>query len=236
MSVALVGAGPGDPELITVRGLARLRACEVLVYDRLVADELVAEAPAAALRIERDGLVQEDVNRLLVLYGRQGRRVVRLKGGDPFIFGRGGEEALALAAAGVPFELVPGVSSLSAVPGSVGIPVTHRGVSSTVTAFAANDVERLDAAALARVPGTLVAFMGGAVVGRLAERLIELGRAASTPAAVISSGTTDREQVVTAPLGAVAAAARDLPTPALVVIGDVVAVRGALGALRRSAA
>jgi len=236
MSVALVGAGPGDPELITVRGLARLRACEVLVYDRLVADELVDEAPTGALRIPRDDFQQEDVNKLLVMHGRQGRRVVRLKGGDPFVFGRGGEEALALAHAGVPFELVPGVSSLSAVPESVGIPVTHRGVSSTVTAFAANDVEALDAAALARVPGTLVAFMGGAVVGRLAARLIEHGLAASTPAAVVSAGTTDREQVVTAPLGAIAAAARNLPTPALVVIGDVVAVREALGALRRSAA
>src|SRR5205823_11442345 len=115
--------------------------------------------------------------------------------------------------AGVPFELVPGVSSMAAVPESAGIPVTHRGVSQTVTAFAANDVESLDAAALARVPGTLVAFMGGAVVGRLAERLIAEGKPASTPAAVISSGTTDSEQVVTAPLGAIAAAARDLPTP-----------------------
>jgi uroporphyrin-III C-methyltransferase len=244
VSVALVGAGPGDPELITVRGLARLRECEVLVYDRLVSVELLDEAPAGALRIARDDFAQDDVNRLLVMHGRNGRRVVRLKGGDPFVFGRGGEEALALAEAGIPFELVPGVSSLSAVPESVGIPVTHRGLSSTVTAFAANDVEALDAAALARVPGTLVAFMGGAVVGRLAERLIEHGRPASTPAAVISSGTTEREQVVTAPLGAIAAAARDLPTPALVVIGDVVDVREALGvaccealrAVRRSAA
>jgi uroporphyrin-III C-methyltransferase len=236
VSVALVGAGPGDPELITVRGLKRLRECEVLVYDRLVPEALVDEAPAGALRIARDDFGQEDVNRLLVMHGRNSRRVVRLKGGDPFVFGRGGEEALALADAGIPFELVPGVSSLSAVPESVGIPVTHRGVSSTGTAFAANDVESLDAAALARVPGTLVAFMGGAVVGRLAERLIEHGRPASTPAAVISSGTTEREQVVTAPLGAIAAAASNLPTPALVVIGDVVAVREALRAVRRSAA
>jgi uroporphyrin-III C-methyltransferase len=236
VSVALVGAGPGDPELITVRGLKRLRECEVLVYDRLVPEALGDEAPAGALRIARDDFGQEDVNRLLVMHGRNSRRVVRLKGGDPFVFGRGGEEALALADAGIPFELVPGVSSLSAVPESVGIPVTHRGVSSTVTAFAANDVESLDAAALARVPGTLVAFMGGAVVGRLAERLIEHGRPASTPAAVISSGTTEREQVVTAPLGAIAAAASNLPTPALVVIGDVVAVREALRAVRRSAA
>jgi len=235
VSVALVGAGPGDPELVTVRGLARVRACEVLVYDRLVARELVDEAPVDALRIPRDSLAQDEVNALLVRHGRE-RRVVRLKGGDPFVFGRGGEEALALADAGVPFELVPGVSSLSAVPESVHIPVTHRGVASAVTAFAANDVQSLDAAALARVPGTLVAFMGGARVGQLAQRLIANGKPASTPAAVVSRGTTDDEQVVVAPLGAIGRAATGLPTPALVVIGEVVAVRGALGALRRSAA
>src|SRR5437763_2605110 len=173
MTVSLVGAGPGGPELITVRGLARVRACEVLVYDRLVAPEIVDEAPIGSLRISRDGLSQDDINSLLVAHGRRGRRVVRLKGGDPFVFGRGGEEALALAEAGVPFELVPGVSSIAAVPESVLIPVTHRGVSNSVTAFAANDVEALDVAALARVPGTLVALMGGARAGRLAQRRIE---------------------------------------------------------------
>jgi uroporphyrin-III C-methyltransferase len=236
MTVSLVGAGPGDPELITVRGLARVRTCEVLVYDRLVAPAIVAEAPIGSLRISRDGLGQEEVNALLVAHGRRGRRVVRLKGGDPFVFGRGGEEALALVRAGVPFELVPGVSSIAAVPESAGIPVTHRGISQAVTAFAANDVEQLDARALAQVPGTLVAFMGGAVVGRLAERLIDHGKAAATPAAVVSRGTLDDEQVVVAPLGAIGDAARDLPTPALVVIGEVVAVREALGALARAAA
>ena len=231
MSVALVGAGPGDPELITVRGLARLRNCEVLIYDRLVSAELVAEAPADALRIPRDDHGQEQVNALLVEHGRRSR-VVRLKGGDPFVFGRGGEEALALAEAGIPFELVPGVSSIAAVPESVLIPVTHRGVSAAVTAFAAHDVEALDVAALARVPGTLVAFMGGARAERLAQRLIEHGKPASTPTAVISRGTTDEEEVVVAPLGALQGATA---TPALVVIGDVVAVRAAL-ALQRSAA
>ncbi len=228
MTVVLVGAGPGDPELITVRGLARVRECEVLIYDRLVSEEIVAEAPEDAVLISRDGIGQDDVNALLVAYGRRGRRVVRLKGGDPFVFGRGGEEALALARAGVPFEVVPGVSSIAAVPESAGIPVTHRGISQAVTAFAANDVDQLDARALAQVPGTLVAFMGGAVVGRLAERLIEEGKPASTPAAVVSRGTLEDEQVVVAPLGAIGAAARDLPTPALVVIGEVVAVREAL--------
>jgi uroporphyrin-III C-methyltransferase len=228
MTVVLVGAGPGDPELITVRGLARVRECEVLIYDRLVSEEIVAEAPEDAILISRDGIGQDDVNALLVAYGRRGRRVVRLKGGDPFVFGRGGEEALALVRAGVRFEVVPGVSSIAAVPESAGIPVTHRGISQAVTAFAANDVEQLDARALAQVPGTLVAFMGGTVLGRLAERLIEEGKPASTPAAVVSRGTLEDEQVVVAPLGAIGAAARDLPTPALVVIGEVVAVREAL--------
>jgi len=229
LSVALVGAGPGDPGLITVKGLERVRACDVLVYDRLVASELVDEAPG--LRIERDGLSQEVVNELLVSYGRDSV-VVRLKGGDPFLFGRGGEEALALAEAGVPFEVIPGVSSLASVPGSAGIPVTHRGLSSAVTAFAAHDVEALDVAALARMPGTLVAFMGGANAKRLAQRLIEHGKPSSTPAAVISRGTTDEEEVVVTPLGALTAVDA---TPALVVIGDVVAVRAAL-AVQRSAA
>jgi uroporphyrin-III C-methyltransferase len=236
MTVSLVGAGPGDPELITVRGLARVRACDVIVFDRLVAPELVGEAPAEALRVERDRLGQEDVNRLLVAHGRRGRRVVRLKGGDPFVFGRGGEEALALARAGVSFEVIPGVSSLSAVPGSAAIPVTHRGVASAVTAFAAHDVETLDAAALARAPGTLVGFMGLAGLERLAQRLVEQGLPSSTPAAVVSAGTTPREQTVVAPLGAIAAAARHLPTPALVVIGEVVSLRDALAPARASAA
>jgi siroheme synthase len=188
------------------------------------------------VRISRDGLSQDDINSLLVAHGKRGRRVVRLKGGDPFVFGRGGEEALALVRAQVPFEVVPGVSSIAAVPESAGIPVTHRGVSQMVTAFAANDVEQLDARALAQIPGTLVAFMGGAVVERLAERLIEHGKPASTPAAVISRGTTEDEEVVVAPLGAIGAAAREAPTPALVVIGEVVALREALGALARNAA
>ena len=235
MTVSLVGAGPGDPDLITVKGLARVRACDVIVFDRLVARELLEAAPGGALRIERDRLSQEEVNDLLVSYGRH-CSVVRLKGGDPLLFGRGGEEALALADADVPFEIVPGVSSLASVPGSAGIPVTHRGVSSAVTAFAAHDVEGLDAAALARVPGTLVAFMGLAGLERLAERLIDHGRPASTPAAVVSAGTTPDERVVTAPLGAISRAAKGLPTPALLVVGEVVSLRAELRALRRSAA
>src|SRR5436853_6809829 len=161
MSVALVGAGPGDPGLITVKGLERVRACDVIVYDRLVAPELVDEAPADALRIERDRLEQEEVNQLLVALGRRGDDVVRLKGGDPFLFGRGGEEALALAEAGVPFEVVPGVTSAIAVPAYAGIPVTHRGLSSQVTFFTGHEnpekaESAINYAALARLGGTQV--------------------------------------------------------------------------------
>src|SRR5262249_58095726 len=121
--VWLVGAGPGDPGLMTVRGLELLRSCDAVVFDRLVAPELVDEAPAEALRIGREQLGQEEINALLVRLARRGLDVVRLKGGDPFLFGRGGEEALALVDAGVPFEVVPGVSSLAAVPAAAGIPV-----------------------------------------------------------------------------------------------------------------
>ena len=128
MTVHLVGAGPGDPGLITVRGLELVRACDVLVHDRLVAPELVGEAPVDAIWIAREPLGQDAVNGLLVGFGRAGLDVVRLKGGDPFVFGRGGEEALALAEAGVDFEVVPGVSALGAVPGAAGVPVTHRGL------------------------------------------------------------------------------------------------------------
>ena len=157
-TVHLVGAGPGDPGLITVRGLDLVRSCDVLVHDRLVAQELVDEAPDDALRIPHEGLDQQRVNELLVSLARAGLDVVRLKGGDPFVFGRGGEEALALAAAGVEFEVVPGVSSLAAVPAAACIPVTHRGVSSQVTIV--NGHGSIDFAALGRAPGTLVVFMG----------------------------------------------------------------------------
>jgi uroporphyrin-III C-methyltransferase len=217
--VSLVGAGPGDPGLITVRGLEALRACDAVVYDRLVAAELVDEAPADALRVAREPLGQGEINDLLVRLARRGLDVVRLKGGDPFLFGRGGEEALALVAAGVPFEVVPGVSSLAAVPAAAGIPVTHRGVSSQVTIV--NGHGPLDFAALAATPGTLVAFMGLAGLGELARGLIEHGRNASTPAAVIASGTLPAQRTVVGPLAEIADAAIDLEPPALVVIGDV---------------
>jgi len=227
--VWLVGAGPGDPGLITVRGLELLRECDAVVYDRLVAPELVDEAPADAIRVGREPLEQEEINRLLVQLARRGLDVVRLKGGDPFLFGRGGEEALALLDAGVPFEVVPGVSSIASVPGAAGIPVTHRGVSSQVTIL--NGHGPLDFAALAATPGTLVVFMGLGRLEELAAGLIEHGRAASTPAAVIASGTLPEQRVVVAQLDRIADAAEDLSAPALIVIGDVVALREALAGL-----
>jgi uroporphyrin-III C-methyltransferase len=220
--VYLVGAGPGDPGLITVRGLELVRSCDVLVYDRLVASELVEEAPADATLIARDPLDQSAVNGLLVGFGRAGLEVVRLKGGDPFVFGRGGEEALALAEAGVAYEVVPGVSSLSAVPAAAGFPVTHRGVASQATLAAGHDPDTLDYATLARAEGTVVLFMAFRNLEEIARRLVTHGRDASTPAAVIASGTTGEQETVFAPLAELADAAADLDPPALVVIGDVV--------------
>jgi uroporphyrin-III C-methyltransferase len=230
MTVFLVGAGPGDPGLITARGLELVRSCDVLVHDRLVADELVAEAPQDAIHIGRERLEQEEISRLLVLYGRRDLNVVRLKGGDPFVFGRGGEEALALAEAGVPFEIVPGVSSLSAVPASAGIPITHRGVSAQVTIVQGQGP--LDFEALARAPGTLVLFMA---LGRLAEiagGLLEHGLHPNTPAAVIASGTTSEQEVAVATVERIAEAAAGLQPPALIVIGDVVSLTERIASAR----
>ena len=232
MSVALVGAGPGDPGLITVRGLERIRSCEVLVVDRLVARELVEEAPEDALVIHRDDLDQEAVNNLLVELGRD-YEVVRLKGGDPFVFGRGGEEALALAGAGIQFEVVPGVSSLAAVPAAALVPITHRGVSDRVTIASgySADGSEPDYDALACQGGTLVLFMALQRLDRVARGLIAAGLDPSTPAAVVSRGTLPDQEVVTAPLDAVAEAAHGLPGPALIVVGDVVSVRTRLAAV-----
>jgi len=226
VTVALVGAGPGDPGLITVRGLELVRSCDVLVYDRLVGDELVEEAPADAVRLSRELLDQAQINELLVGLGRAGLAVVRLKGGDPFIFGRGGEEALALAEAGVPFEVVPGVSSLAAVPAAAGIPVTHRGLAQAVTLATAHgeDGGEPDYEALAKTGGTLVLFMGLGRLAELAAGLVQAGLDPDVPAAVISRGTLPEQESVTAPLAEIASAAASLRSPALLVVGEVVSV------------
>jgi uroporphyrin-III C-methyltransferase len=224
VSVAIVGAGPGSPGLITVRALELVREAEILVYDRLVSLELVAEASGAA-RISRDGLTQEEVNELLVHHGLRGRRVVRLKGGDPFIFGRGGEEVAALAAAGVPYDVVPGVSTLTAVPALAGIPLTSRGVAAQLTVITGTNADGtdLDYDRLAGTPGTLVIFMGHLRLAHIADRLILAGRRADEPAAVISKLSLPDAVARTGTLATIAPLARALPQPAIVVIGDVVA-------------
>jgi uroporphyrin-III C-methyltransferase len=237
VSVAIVGAGPGDPGLITVRALELVRRCEVLVYDRLVSPELVAEATGARL-IARDELSQDEVNAVLVHHGRRGRRVVRLKGGDPFVFGRGGEEVEALVEAGLAYEVVPGVSTLTAVPALAGIPLTHRGVASQVTVLTGTngDGSDLDFERLAATPGTLVIFMGLKRLAHIADNLILSGRSFAEPAAVVSRASLPDEQMVIATLATIAAAVRHLPSPSLVIVGEVAALPATLRALGARAA
>jgi uroporphyrin-III C-methyltransferase len=224
MSVAIVGAGPGDPGLVTVRALELVQSCEILVYDRLVSLDLVLKATGAA-RIARDGLTQQEVNELLVHHGRRGRAVVRLKGGDPFVFGRGSEEVDALAAAGLEYEVVPGVSTFTAVPGLAGIPLTARGVAAQLTVLTgtSGDGSDLDYEHLAATPGTLVIFMGLRRLAHLAAHLILAGRRFDEPAAVISRLSLPDAEIRTGTLGTIAAVAEGLATPSLVVVGDVVA-------------
>jgi uroporphyrin-III C-methyltransferase len=235
MTVWLVGAGPGDPGLITAKGLDLVRSCDALVYDVLVSPELVEEAPEDALVIPREDVRQAELNSLLVELGRQGLEVVRLKGGDPFVFGRGGEEAEALAAAGVPFEVIPGVSAMSAVPASAGIPITHRGVSAQVTLVSGHSAsgDDLDLDQLAGTPGTLVVFMGLAHLAEIADGLIAGGKDPHTPAAVVSRGTYPDGRAVSGELREIAALADGLESPALLVVGDVVAVGAGLARLQR---
>jgi uroporphyrin-III C-methyltransferase len=223
VTVAIVGAGPGDPGLVTVRALQLVRRCEILVYDRLVSDELVSQA-VGATRIARENLTQDEVNDLLVHHGRRGRRVVRLKGGDPFVYGRGSEEVAALEEAGVPHEVVPGLSTLTAIPGLAGIPLTARGVSSqlTVVTGTSGDGSDLDYDRLAGTPGTLVIFMGLNRLEAIADGLILAGRSVDEPAAVLSKLSLPGAAHRTGTLGTIAAVADGLASPAVVVIGDVV--------------
>jgi uroporphyrin-III C-methyltransferase len=226
VTVYLVGAGPGDPGLITARGLELVRSCDALVYDVLVARELVDEAPPGALRIAREGMGQAQLNELLISLGSEGLETVRLKGGDPFVFGRGAEEALALVEAGLAYEVVAGVSALSAVPAAAGIPITHRGLSAQVTLVSGHSAsgEELDYAGLARTPGTLVVFMGLAHLGEITEGLLRAGRDPRTPAAVVARGTHADGESVLGELDGIAELASSLASPALLVIGEVVAI------------
>ena len=237
-TVYLVGAGPGDPGLFTLRGLALLRRADVVIYDRLVNPMLLDEAPAEALRIfagKRAGthnLPQEQINSLLIAHARRGRSVVRLKGGDPCVFGRGGEEAEALAEAGIPFEIVPGVSSAVAVPAYAGIPLTHRSCSSSFVVVtghedACKDEPAVDWNRLARAVDTLVVLMGVRTLPRIVAKLLAGGRSPETPVALIRWGTTEAQETITGSLADIAdkAQAAGLEPPVVVVIGDVVRMR-----------
>jgi uroporphyrin-III C-methyltransferase len=231
--VYVVGAGPGHADLLTLRAAALLRIADVVVYDRLIQPGVLELAAPSAERIfmgKRPGAsasLQDDIHAVLLQKAREGKTVVRLKGGDPFMFGRGGEEAEFLAEHNVPFEVVPGVSAALAAPLRAGIPVTHRGVASAVAFVAGHEVNdeatRLDWAALARIP-TLVFMMAVNNVRRIADRLIDHGRPASTPVTIIQSAFWDDERIVTSTLGAIADEVHrmSIQPPATLVVGEVV--------------
>jgi uroporphyrin-III C-methyltransferase len=243
VTVYLVGAGPGDPGLFTLRGAELLRQCDVVVHDRLMGRGLLDMAPAHAERIDvgkargNVPVTQEQIHAILVERGRAGLRVVRLKGGDPFVFARGGEEALALTAAGVPFECVPGVSSAVAAPAAAGIPLTLRSevLSFTVVSgqHASATAESANWEAIAATGGTIVILMGSASIGEIAARLRGGGLAADTPVAAVRWATTDRQEVVRATLATVGDAG--VQAPSTIVVGSLAAVdfRDAQSALPR---
>ncbi|WP_372406430.1 uroporphyrinogen-III C-methyltransferase [Streptomyces luteireticuli] len=236
-SVALVGGGPGDPDLITVRGRRLLAAADVVIADRLGPRDLLDELPphvevidAAKIPYGRF-MAQEAINAALIEHAKAGKAVVRLKGGDPFVFGRGKEEAEALAEHGIPVTVVPGISSSISVPGAAGIPVTHRGVAHEFTVLsghvAPDDPRSLvDWAAVAKLRGTLVLLMSVEKIGAIAETLVRHGRDAETPVAVIQEGTTAAQRRVDATLATVGERIKEegIRPPAVIVIGDVVAV------------
>src|SRR5437870_6362818 len=235
--VYLVGAGPGDPGLITVAGLRRLKEADAVVYDRLVNEALLKEVrPDAELvfvgKIAGESHDQEAINRLLIEKAREGKRVVRLKGGDPFVFGRGGEEAEALREAGISFEIVPGVTSAVAVPAYAGIPVTHRGLASTFAVITGHEnpekpESSIDWGKLATAVDTLVFLMGTKTLPEIVEKLIENGCTPKTPAAVIRWGTTPEQQTVTGTLTDIVRRVQEanLSPPAITVVGEVVRLR-----------
>ena len=238
MTVYLVGAGPGDPGLLTARALELIAAADVIVYDRLIPASALdgARADATLVYAGKEGggesMPQAEISRLLVAHGSLGATVVRLKGGDPFVFGRGGEEASALREAGVAFEVVPGVTAGVAGPAYAGIPVTHRDAASAVAFVTGHEdpdkpSSALDWEALARFPGTLVFYMGVRQLRSIAASLVACGRDAAEPAAVVERGTLPGQRVVAGSLGTIAdeAAAGGVRAPAVVVVGEVVRLR-----------
>lgn len=244
--VYLVGAGPGDPGLLTLRGGELLVTCDAIVHDTHVSPAMLGLASVAerdtpveihdvGRRDEQDSATQDEINALLVRLARDGKRVVRLRVGDPFVFGRGSQEALALAAAGVPFEVVPGVTAGVAAPAYAGIPVTHRGTTRAVTfvsghADPARGERDVDWRALARAGGTIVVFMGARMIARIAAALIDGGLAPATPAAAIQSATYPNQKTIISTLESMpdALARAGLESPVLIVVGEVVALRDQL--------
>ena len=233
--VFLVGAGPGAPDLITMRGVNALRQADVVLYDRLTHPALLDYAPEHAERVycgRAPGAAGDDrqarIHHLMIRHARDGRVVVRLKGGDPFVFVRGGEELLALAAEGVQVEVVPGISSSIAAPSAAGIPVTHRGLASAFAVFAAHEADAattppVDWHVAARIP-TAVFLMGVERLPTIVAQLVAHGRSIDTPAAVIEQGTLDSQRVYIGTLGTIVARTKDVRPPATVVVGEVVSI------------
>ena len=231
--VSLVGAGPGDPGLLTRTAVARLRAADLVLYDALVDERILRYARRAqrfyvGKRAGRHAMAQTEIHAVMIRAARRGRTVVRLKGGDPFVFGRGGEEALALRHAGVPCEVVPGISSAIAAPASAGIPVTHRGVASAFLVVSAHEEEAFAAAIAQLQPNgvTLVVMMGMGRSGAVASRLIDRGWSRGTPSAVIVDASRPAQQVWRGTLDQLAAGAPtiDGEGAGTIVVGDVVAI------------
>jgi len=228
--VYIVGGGPGDPGLITVKGLECLRGADVVLYDRLVAQELLNEVPSYAEMImvgkepKRHRRTQDEINTLLIEKAREGKNVVRLKGGDPFVFGRGGEECLALAEAGIRYEVIPGVSSAIAVPAYAGIPVTQRGITTAFAVVAGHlgaADSTIDWESISRI-GTIIFLMGVEHLPEIIQELITHGRSGDTPAALIREGTTQNQLVMTGSLDNIVEKTRHVHPPAVFVVGDVV--------------
>ena len=232
--VYLVGAGPGDPGLLTVRGLELLRRADVIVYDQLVNPVLLEEAPPGVIKVfagkqaGRHCIAQTEINEVLIGYARLGHDVLRLKGGDPFVFGRGGEEAEALADAGIPFEIVPGVSSAVAVPAYAGIPLTHRKFASSFAVVTGHEARKaqssVDWSKLATAVDTLVILMGLSNLPIIVANLLKHGRPPETPVAVIRMGTTDEQESVLGSLADIVEKSAAIEPPALIVVGDVVSL------------
>lgn len=233
-AVWLVGAGPGDPELLTIKALKALQAAEVVVHDGLVSDEILDLAPSAARRISvakrksRHSYAQDEINRMLVAFAQEGLNVVRLKGGDPFIFGRGGEELEACREAGVECHIIPGVTAALAASANAGAPLTHRGAAQAVTFVtghaAAGAEPDLDWTGLAKANQTVVIYMGLSMAPGISARLIEAGRAGTTPALIVENASRIGERRITTTLAGLPQAAADVAGPALLIVGEAMAL------------